>query len=237
MNHKTNLFRFLNGIAQELRENSAIALTYLAIVVPFGTLAGYLNPGDGEDFFNLGLTVDQALLPQGALAAAVQIGSIVLGLIAYYWLVAGMTLRTASPGFDRILPFIGIYILSWIGIGFGILLFVIPGIYLAVRWVAVLPLLITRQDYAMDAFGDSDELTQGYGWSLVGTALICALVLMALAIVTEGLATVLAGGGSFATALSASVFENVTALVYAAFTVTVYRQLAPKGEEMAQVFE
>lgn len=236
MNDKASLSSFLNGTFDELRANSTIALIYLAIMVPTGALAGFFSPGNTNEFFNFGLMIDEALLAQGAFAVISVLGAFVVGLIAYYWLIAAMVFQTTSPGFERIMPFLGIAVLSWVGIGFGMVLFLIPGIYLAVRWVAVLPLVISRQDKAMDSFGDSNQLTQGFGWPILGTGLILFVAMIVLAAITGGIGVVLSGLGSFSVAISNSLLESISSLVFAGFTVTVYRQLGNNQEELAEVF-
>ncbi|MEP0390887.1 MAG: glycerophosphoryl diester phosphodiesterase membrane domain-containing protein [Erythrobacter sp.] len=237
MNDRAGLSSFLNGTVDELRNNRNIALVYLAIMIPLGALSGYFNPEDVGDSFGMGLVIDEALLSQGPLAVIVVFATFVVGLVAHYWLIAAMTWQTSSPSFDRFLPFVGITILSWIGIGLGLIVLLIPGIYLAVRWVAVLPLVLTRDDQAMDAFGDSNQLTRGYGWSIFGASLILFLAVGAFTIVVGVFSVSLAGIGAIVTALSAAVLESISSVIFAGFTVTVYRQLGTNQEEPADAFK
>lgn len=234
MNKRASLSSFLNGTFEEISANSQIILLYLAIVIPIGALAAYFDPSQAGSFFNVGLMVDQSLLARGATAVVTAIAAFVIGLIAYYWLIAAMVRGTTSPGFDRILPFIGILILSWIGIGFGMVLLIVPGIILAVRWIALMPCVVMREDNAMDAFGDSNQMTQGFGWSIFGAGLILIILTMILSAVVGGIG---AFSGAFVLAITSSIVDNLASALFAAFAVTVYRQLSIDSDQLAEVFE
>ena len=153
-----------------------------------------------------------------------------------YWLYAGMVRGTSSPGFDRIWPWIGIYILSLLGIVFGIVLLVVPGIILAVRWAVVLPLVIEGKIPAMDTFGESWSLTRGRGWSIFGAAVILVIGMWIVAAIIAGFA--FATGGLFATGavIAGAISETFFSAVFIAFSVGAYRLLRDDSEELAEVF-
>lgn len=211
---------------------------YLALMIPLGALSQYFDEqgADNNNLFNFGLMIDQALIDQGALAVVVVLGVFVIGLLAHYWLYAAMTKRTNSPGFGRFWPYLGIYILGSLAIGFGLILVIVPGIILAIRWTPLIAVVIDRDDRAMDSFGDSWDMTRGHGWSLFGAVLILVIALIAVGAVVGGM-TVVLGEGSIANSVLAAAVEAVGSAVYAAFAVGAYRLMRDDREQLAEVFE
>ncbi len=81
-----------------------------------------------------------------------------------------------SPGFNKFGPMLGSSLISVIGIGIGLICFVIPGIYLMVRWVFV-PYLIMNEDLEIsDAFRVSGQLVNGQWWEIFVMVLIVELI-------------------------------------------------------------
>lgn len=239
MNDQVNLSSLLQGSVDQIRENGRLVLIYLAVMIPLGAIglyfeaqAGRVNSGN----FNFGLMIDEALLSQGAVAVISVIGAFVAGLLAHYWLLAGLTRRTDAPAFDRFWPYIGMYILSSLAIGFGFILIIIPGIILSVRWMPLLPMVIDRDSGATDAFGDAWAMTDGYGWSIFGAALIMGVLLMIGGAAVGG-AGYFFGQFSFLAAGLNAIMEAIFALAFVALAVTVYDQLRDGTEELAEVFE
>ncbi len=237
MNDSVNLSSILSGMIDQIQQHSRLAIIYLAIMTPLAAASLYFEGQGGRaSNFNFGLMIDEALLSQGAVAVIVVIGVFVVGLLAHYWLFAGMTRNTETPSFDRFWPYLGIYILSSFAIGLGFVALIIPGFILSVRWIALLPSVINRSEGAMDAFGENWEMTKGYGWSIFGAGLIIGVVLITVAIVI-GIMAAFLGEASFIASFLAATLETVFTLVFVAFSVTVYHQLRDDKEELAGVFE
>ncbi len=238
MNDQVNLSSLLSGTVEQLQAQGRLVLIYLALMIPLVTASTYFEGqgGGSGSAFDFGFSIDEALISQGAVAVTVVISVFIIGMLAHYWLFAGMTRRTEAPSFNRFFPYLGMYILSSIAIVFGFVLFIVPGFILSVRWIALLPIVIDRGDRAMDAFGDSWKMTQGYGWSIFGAGLIIGIALLGVAIVF-GLATAFSGPASlFGSFLSASL-ETVFTAVFAALSVTVYNQLRDDNDALTNVFE
>jgi len=54
----------------------------------------------------------------------------------------------------------------------GLTLFVIPGLYLMVMWVACVPVIVVERAGPLDALGRSWELIRGHGWTVFGCFLL-----------------------------------------------------------------
>lgn len=112
---------------------------------------------------------------------AVQAGAIEAALLAF----AG-----ERPGFatvlvaliPKILPFSVVVLLFSLAAGLGFLLFVVPGVVLAVVFAVVGPALIAERPGIVGAFRRSRRLTRGHRWRIL--ALLVASVALPLAALT-----------------------------------------------------
>jgi len=65
------------------------------------------------------------------------------------------------------LPALGINVLGYLGIVLGLILFIIPGVFLALAWSLALPIAVDRDIGAIEALGESYRLTTGHRLSLL----------------------------------------------------------------------
>jgi hypothetical protein len=87
-----------------------------------------------------------------------------------------------GAGARRCLPLIGLNIVAVIAIGFGCLLFLFPGVMMAVAWIAATPALVVERTGVFGAFSRSADLTRGRRWPIFGLAL---LYLIAVSVVQQ----------------------------------------------------
>ena len=100
-----------------------------------------------------------------------------VGAIAIYRLTfaeRGVTVGQAIAGAVPLLPFYFVLtVILSIAIGFGLALFLIPGIYLLGRLVVSAPAMVAEsQRNPIEAMGESWRLTKGRGWAVAGLVLI-----------------------------------------------------------------
>jgi hypothetical protein len=132
-------------------------------------------------------------------------------------------------------PLLGAGILYGLGVGAGIVLLVVPGLYLATVWAVVAPVIVVERRSVFDAFGRSRQLVRGEGWQ-VFKVIVTAFLLAAFASLffTE-LAELIASGPLvrivFA-ALAATLTAPITALVA---SVLYFRLLSNKEEAVEAV--
>jgi hypothetical protein len=103
-----------------------------------------------------------------------------------------------------------------LGVGFGTLLLVIPGVLLGLRWAVAAPVLVAEADGISNALVRSASLTRGHRWAILG--------LGALAIIVLG---VLLGLGSAAALLlmhgeNLSIFQAIVGVPQFLITYTIY---------------
>jgi hypothetical protein len=134
-------------------------------------------------------------------------------------------------GLPVLLPLIGAGILAAIGIGLGLLLLVVPGLFLATIWAVIAPAIVVERRGVFEAFGRSRELVRGNGWPVFGVTVVAILITIVATIVFTSIADAVADGpivevvfGALASTLTAPIAALVAGVLY-------FRLLAIKGEQ------
>jgi hypothetical protein len=87
---------------------------------------------------------------------------------------------TVGEAFARAKPFIGTLLLASLlaalGIIGGLILLVVPGIILAVRWSLVAPAVVLEQRAVKASLGRSNELVKGTSWTIFALVLIVGII-------------------------------------------------------------
>lgn len=83
--------------------------------------------------------------------------------------------RTLAAGMDAFAPIFFAVVLAAVGIAAGLVLLVLPGIYLAVRWFFVPQAVVLERARGPGALRRSGELVQGYWWRTLGIVLLANL--------------------------------------------------------------
>jgi hypothetical protein len=110
-----------------------------------------------------------------------------IGVVGYFWVQGalvelvrdvrdgradrsiGETYATVRP---RLPALIAAGILAAIGIGIGLLLFIIPGLFLLTIWSMLVPVIVIEGRAAGESFSRSREIVRGHGWTVFGLILI-----------------------------------------------------------------
>jgi hypothetical protein len=69
-------------------------------------------------------------------------------------------------------------ILAGLAIAVGLLLLIVPGLYLMTIWSVLIPVIVLERKAVMEAFGRSRELVSGNGWNVFGVIVISFLILI-----------------------------------------------------------
>jgi len=109
-------------------------------------------------------------------------------------------------GLSRFWPIVGLAILQWLGITIGFLLFIVPGIMLAIRWSVALPACVVEGLGPTASMGRSAELTKGYRWKVFGIYLL----IMIIAIIFLGIIGALVAGLFGSTFTAGAVERGIT---------------------------
>lgn len=125
-----------------------------------------------------------------------------------------------------LLPLIGAGLLSGLGIGIGIVLLIVPGLYLLTIWALIAPAIVIERRHVFDAFGRSRQLVRGNGWPVFWVIVVAFLISLAGGIVFGGIAASISDGPLVRivfSALASTITAPIGALVAG---ILYYRLLA-----------
>lgn len=151
--------------------------------------------------------------------------------------------RALLIGVREFFPLLAIAILAAIGIFFGIILFIVPGIMLIVMWAVAVPARVVERTGIFESFSRSAELTSGYRWPIFATLLLFfvgSFVLQMLtapflaATSTVAAAWILTGVRALISAIIAVLSSTLTACIYYELR-SIKEGIGP--EQIAAVFE
>jgi hypothetical protein len=110
-----------------------------------------------------------------------------IGIVGYFWVQGalvelvrdvrdgradrsiGETYATVQP---RLPALIAAGILAALGIGIGLILFIVPGLFLLTIWSMLVPVIVIEGRAAGESFSRSREIVRGNGWPVFGLILI-----------------------------------------------------------------
>lgn len=135
-----------------------------------------------------------------------------------------------------ILPLIGAGLLAGLGIGLGILLFVIPGLFLMTIWAVIAPVIVLERAGVIDAFGRSRELVRGDGWRVFGVIVSVFIIVFVVRAILGAIAV-----GIDDSAVARIVFDwigsSLTAPITGIVAAVIYFQLKGAKEHGAPVHD
>lgn len=85
----------------------------------------------------------------------------------------GELVRSVLP---VLLPLLAITVLGGIAVGIGLLLLLVPGLFLATIWSVVVPVYTVERPGIITSFDRSRALVRGYGWSVFATLVLVVLI-------------------------------------------------------------
>jgi hypothetical protein len=155
-----------------------------------------------------------------------------VGIIGVFWLQgalveavadirdgrADLTMgQTFSRAQQHIGPLAIAGILAGLAIAVGLLLLIVPGLYLLTIWSVLIPVIVLERRGVMEAFGRSRELVSGYGWSAFGVIVLCFLILLGVSLIVTILTVWI--GGAFGEYVR-SVLSNTIGIPFLALALT-----------------
>ena len=188
MNAKLDTGRVFERIFEIYRDQFTLLIpAALVVFVPVAIISGLVYAGD------VGIL--------GALIVAA------IGTIATFWF-QGMVVEAARDILDgrrdhtvgslvrAAVPVIGPLlvagILAGIAIGIGLLLLIVPGLYLLTIWAVLAPVIVIERKDALSSFGRSRELVKGHGWQVFGVILVLFVLQFVVTAVIQALANSIA---------------------------------------------
>ncbi|WP_108791176.1 glycerophosphoryl diester phosphodiesterase membrane domain-containing protein [Erythrobacter sp. Alg231-14] len=235
MNDRVNLASLLSVTVDEIQQSWQVILIYSALILVisaamFGVIGATENGFIGSDVWN----VFRSRAATGSTVIIGALAAVAFQILASFYLLAGMFHRSTSPSFDTLLPFIGITILSWLVIGIGFLLLIIPGIIFIVRLTPLLPIVLSQEGPSFDAFGKSWDMTDGRGWSIFGAYVILYIALLVVSGIMTGLSALL---GPWGMVLAEGFQTLLSSIIFTALSVGAYRLMIDDTQDLSQIFE
>jgi ABC-type multidrug transport system fused ATPase/permease subunit len=184
MNAKLDTARVFERIFAIYKDQFTLLIpAALVVFVPVAVISGIVYAGDVSIF--------------GAILVAA------LATIATYWF-QGMVVEAARDILDgrrdhtvgslvqSVTPVIGPLvvagILAGLGVGIGLLLLIVPGLFLLTIWAVIAPAIVIERRAAFESFGRSRELVRGSGWQVFGVILVLFLLQFIVTAVIQALA-------------------------------------------------
>lgn len=114
-----------------------------------------------------------------------------ISIVGYFWVQGALVEATADihdgkqdlafgETFSRVRPVLAPLIvaglLAGLGILVGLILLIVPGLYLLTRWALIVPVVVLEKRSAGESFGRSHELVRGHGWTIFGLIVVVALL-------------------------------------------------------------
>lgn len=121
-----------------------------------------------------------------------------------------------------------------IGIVIGLVLIIVPGLFLLTIWSLIVPVIVLEGRSAFDSFGRSRELVRGHGWTVFGVIVVTFAINVVASIV---LGILFAGFSTVIGRYIANVISNtlIAPFVAAAWTSMYFRLRELKEPTTAQI--
>lgn len=200
--------------------------------------AGRPQPGQPP---NLGASL--ALLGGSVLALTLTILAQSMVLFIAYNALRGQKVSVGAAferALNRFFPMLGALICFGLAMMFGLLLLIIPGLMLAVRYYVSPIACLVEQRGPIDSLGRSAKLTDGYRWPILGLGLLVALASSIFTIPANLLLPALVGpvAATIVTMTVTAALASVNTTIY----VAVYDALrlakeGGDGDHLARVFD
>jgi len=209
-----------------------MAIYVLTSIYGFVYYVFFLEGGILEKIFkSRGLTfypVVEALITLFLAASLISVLLAILIGVFYSFDVPGKSSidNVFIEGFRRLFPFLLVFLFNIFIVILGLLFFIIPGIYLSIRYSQSLSVLVLENKRGFSALSKSKKLTEGCFWSLTFKYLILICLMAVFYYVIFSVSKLNTGFISLLVPLFGIPFSMVFPLAY---QFNIYRQLSQKA--------
>lgn len=236
----------ISGTMRTMDTNRQAVTLYVALLTVVGTAYEWgLNTGISllptltdelaDRIFSMGVV-------EAGIALAV-VGFILLTLVANYLLFEAMLNRRGPRGRRdepfRLLAFIGLTILTYLGIMLGLVLLIVPALIIGARWSIAPAFLINRRCGIGESLSQSWNAVRGNTTPIILTFLLGLFGLLLL--------SGLAGAGEwfsssdeqpgFVSILAGQIVSSLGAALQGAFAVYIFSRLVGITDDLGEVFD
>lgn len=143
-----------------------------------------------------------------------------------------------SAGFAAVF---GVCLLSNLGIILGLVLLVVPGVFLAIRWFAAVPAVIGEEVGVTGALGESWEKTKGHGAAIFGAIAVIYVPLIIAVIMAIGVGVWAVEGGEdpgagLAFSLMLNALTSLASIIGWHGAIAFWELRSPAMPALAEVF-
>jgi hypothetical protein len=126
-----------------------------------------------------------------------------------------------GESFSLLLPMIGITIVMFVALAFGMILLVVPGIILMCMWMVAVPVLVEERQGIFGSLRRSAELTKGSRWWIF---LLLVIYLVASGMI-NGITELTADSSNLVALIVSLIVSSLTGMVSAAMVASLYIEL------------
>ncbi len=116
---------------------------------------------------------------------------------------------------------VGASILYGIAVAIGLVLLIVPGLFLLTIWALIAPAIVIENRSVIESSGRSRELVKGYGWPVLGTVLSALVIAIVVGAILFSIAGAIADGpilriilGLLASSVTAPIGGLVAGVLY-----------------------
>ena len=215
-----------------IRSNSRPVLIYLAIFVPLTSLANWLDVQMG--FISPSETDwgAQVQTQNGLIGIVVLLASLAGQYLLFEKMLFGD--HVAADRVTRILGFIGLAFVSFLGVGLATLFLIVPGLFVASRWLMCPAIYVGEGKGVFESLGESWRRTKGHTGTVMLAIVLLVLIAIVLGLLLGGFS--LAGGSASSGYLADGVMSEIWTVLVIALSVGTYNVLVNPGARLADTF-
>ena len=130
--------------------------------------------------------------------------------------------QTVNQALPFLAPVAVASILAGLAITIGLLLIIVPGLFLITIWAVIVPVIVIERSGALASFGRSRQLVRGHGWHVFGTLVLVYIIMLVVNIVLGFIFTALPHvlGDGLSSVISGTLISPFLAIVV---TLVYYR--------------
>ena len=184
MNQKLDVARVFERIFEIYRDQFTLLIpAALVLFVPVALISGLIYAGDVSIIGSLIVAAVATIATYWFQAMVVEAARDILDGRRDH--SVGSLVQSVTPVLG---PLIVAGILAGIGITIGLVLLIVPGLFLLTIWAVIAPVIVIERRGALDSFGRSRELVRGHGWQVFGVIVVLFLVQFIITAVLNAIA-------------------------------------------------